>query len=215
MFISRKRISKCKGNGAVCHPVTVPRAKLSVPTQRSCNRTVSPGLCPAGSSSRCLCPAVGSCRAACVEPREPQAAARRPAVSTKRNSLLLLCRPPAALSPSRPPPCPAPGRRPDGRRACPQPRMGPAAVTVRAESQRFGNLRFVVTSHFVNLLRVNWILQWEIPRGALRSTVGVPRAQDGSFVAAGQLAMFSGLSLKLWWVSLLPESLCPVGHQPP
>lgn len=97
--------------------------------------------------------------------------ARRPAVSTKPNSLLLLCRAPAALPPPARPPAPRRGC-PDHRRARPQPGMGPAAVTVQAESQRFGNLRFVVTSRFPNLLRVNWILQWEFLGGLCGARLG-------------------------------------------
>lgn len=49
----------------------------------------------------------------------------------------------------------------------------------------------------------------------LRSTAGVLRVQGGQFVAAVQLAAFSGIFLKLWGVSPPQVSVCPAGHQPP
>lgn len=172
VFVLRKHTSKCKGNGAVCHLVTVPRAKPSVQTQRSCNHTVSPGLCPTGSSSRCLCP-VSAHGAARVEPRQPQPVAQHADQRFLPNRTVCF----SSAKPQRrcplPPAPPAPRWGcPDHRRACPQPRMGPAAVTVQAESQRFGNLRFVVTSRFLNLLRVNWILQWEFLGGLCGARLG-------------------------------------------
>lgn len=113
-------------------------------------------------------------RTACAESREFQLVACRPVVSTKRNSLLLFCRARTVPSPSRLPSLLlrawVVSGRTDERVPCPG--WSPVAVTVQAESQCFGNLRFVVTSHFLNLLHVNWILQWEIPRGLRGAQLG-------------------------------------------
>lgn len=109
-----------------------------------------------------------------AESREFQSVARRPVVSTKLKSLLLFCRARTVPSPSRLPSLLLHAWVVSGQtdERVPSSGWSPAAVTVQAESQCFGNLRFVVTSHFLNLLHVNWILQWEIPQGLCGAQLG-------------------------------------------